>query len=289
MYFAKLNFNSEIYKVYEDGSILTEFLNKVFLNLTDKVAHIDDKGKKTKFITLLKDENGTWISGRIVLIAPGTNVSYDEVKDDIVETHDKNGANYVTFYFDLSREIIAFIPKRSFGHVMFVNAFKTLLELCVKDVAVEIFLEKNIHILKEKIYNLDSVQIVEIDIVPPNGDKEDFEALFGTKAEEIKETKATKFAITLAAPAKISIDVKSKYIDRLIMAVSKGFGKMVVRGKDKVGTKATVTSDKDAPFNRPVPDLDKDDLIEFPVYAKSGITELMAHKLAVDLEQKLQG
>src|SRR5665648_1128190 len=106
MYFAKLNFNSEIYKVYEDGSILTEFLNKVFLNLTDKVAHIDDKGKKTKFITLLKDENGTWISGRIVLIAPGTNVSYDEVKDDIVETHDKNGANYVTFYFDLSLSLI---------------------------------------------------------------------------------------------------------------------------------------------------------------------------------------
>lgn len=283
IYFAKLNFNSEIYNAYEDGAILTEFLNKVFVGLTEQVSYYDEKKRRMKFITLHKDNSGMWISGRIVLVAPGVNVSYDPIKDDIIEKYDENGAAYVTFYLDLNKESIAFVPKRAFGHVMFIDAFKKLTELCVKDVEVEIFIEKNIHVLREKIYKFKSVQTIEVDIVPPNGDKEDFEALFGTKSEEIKAARITKFKLNLASPAKIGIDVKSNYIDRLIKAVSKGFGKMVVKGKNQLGTGATLTSDNDAPFTIPIPDRDKDNLIEFPIYAKAGIAELIEHQVAIEV------
>jgi hypothetical protein len=283
MYFAKLNFNSEIYDVYENGALLTDFLNKVFTGLTEKVTFDDDKGRRFKFITLIKDEKGSWISGRLVLIAPGTVISYDPEKDDVIESYNKNGASYVTFYFDISKESIAFVPKRTFGHVMFIEMFKKLIELCVIDANVEIFLEKNIHMLREKIYKFKSVQTIEIDIVPPNGDKEDFEALFGTKADEIKETKATKFKINLAAPIKIGIDVKAKYIDRLIKAVSKGFGEMVVKGKNQANADQTLKSDKDAPYTMPIADMNKDNLVEFPIYARAGISELMEHRIAIEV------
>lgn len=283
MYFAKMNFNSEIYDVYEDGALLTDFLNKVFNSLTEKVTLKDDKDRKFKFITLIKDDRGSWISGRIVLIAPDTVITYDPDKDDIIESYNKNGASYITFYFDIARESIAFVPKRNFGHVMFIEMFKKLVELCVENVSVEIYLEKNIHVLREKIYNFKSVQIVEIDIVPPNGDKDDFDALFGTKADEIKETKATKFKINLAAPAKIGINVKSKYIDRLIRAVSKGFGEMVVRGKNQANADQTLKSDKDAPYTIAIDDKNKDNLVEFPTYARAGISELIEHRISIEV------
>ncbi|MBF7081868.1 DUF4747 family protein [Desulfallas sp. Bu1-1] len=283
MYFAKLNFNSQIYEVYDDESLKEKLLNQIFQDLSEKVIYIEEN-KKYKFITLEKNTSDFSITGRIVLVSPGVNISYDEVKDDVIEQFNENNATYVTFYFDLKTEEIAFVPKRDFGHQMFISMFKTLLEKCVPDIEVELYLEKNINQLREKIMKFANISIVDINIVPPNGDKEDFDALFSTKSDEIKETWATKFSIRLGGTAKKGINIASKYLNKMIVAVSKGYGEMKVTGKDNEGVRTVLTSSEEAPFTKSIPDLHKDSLSEIPNYAKSGIAELTTAKSTVKIE-----
>ncbi|KLU61449.1 hypothetical protein CEB3_c21280 [Peptococcaceae bacterium CEB3] len=282
MYFAKLNFNSEIYKVYDDASLKGKLLNQIYQGLTEKIMHVENN-EKYKFITLTKNPDDFWISGRLVLITPGINTSYDETSDDIVEELIDNKAAYVAFLFDLNKEEIAFVPKKDFGHNMFIREFKALLELAVPDMEVEIYLEKNVNMLLQRMKQLALIQQVQVHIVPPNGDKDDFDALFSTGSDEIRETWATKFGISLVAAAKTGINASSKYIRKLVAAVSKGYGKMEVIGKDVAGTRTKVTSDEDALYTKAIPDKDKDNLVEFPRYARAGIVEMLESKSTVEI------
>ena len=283
MYFAKLNFNSDIYKIYEDESLRRLLLDKVYSELSESVAHIENE-EKFKFITLIKNPDEFWISGRLILVAPGVNTSYDAETDDLIEEPIDNKAASVSFFFDVNKEQIAFVPKRDFGHNMFIREFKFLLEMCIKDMEVEIHLEKNINLLKEKMSKLSFAQKITVDIVPPNGDKAEYDALFSTGADEIKDTLATKFLIVLGATAKVGINLSSKYINKLTAAVSKGYGKMEVIGKDTAGNPAKVTSDVDALYTKAIRDQDKDNLVELPLIAKAAIAEILENKIRINIE-----
>lgn len=282
MYFAKVNVNSDIYDIYEDKNKLYDILSDLLININDKDKIVDkhpenDKQITIQFSSLSKSEN--CIYGRLVYYFDGINITFNKEKREIEEAPQENMAQYITFYFDVMKERIAFTYKKEFGRRMFIDYFEKMLNhFSSNDVIFEIYLEKNIKDLENKIRYYSKINEVEISVIPPNGDKEDFDNLFGNTSEDIKETNATKFYIRLQSAAKEGINVLSKMLQNSISIIGKGYGDIVFKGKDKANNKYTVTSSEQALYVKPIKDEYKDNLIEFPEIARSGINNLLSEK-----------
>jgi hypothetical protein len=277
VYFAKFNINEQIYNVYAEKGLMNKLLLKIYEGLNTRVQLKDSDGTY-KFITLDKNPDTLVVNGRVVLYAPGTHVSYDPEKDDITEREDDKMATYITFSFDIKREIIGFVPKRNFGRNQFINKFKDLVEACTDIGDVEIILEKDIGLLQEKLEAFEHVKEVNVSLIPPNDDEELFNRLFSTTSEEIKGTHATKFRINLTGTVRRGINIFSGYIQKLVTAVGLGYGDILVVGKNRTGEELTVKSDDAAPFTKPIFDNDKDSIPAIAEKTRAGATQLLAEK-----------
>lgn len=278
VYFAKFNINDEIYEVYADNSLREKILHKIYQGLNTKFSIQDNEGTY-KFITLDKNADNYLINGRIVHYGPGTHVTYDPDKDDVTESLDDKKASYVTFSFDVKNEIIGFVPKRDFGFKQFIKRFKSLVEKSAEVGEIQIFLETDTELLTERLKNLERVSEITVRLIPPNDDREDFRALFGTDAEDIEDSGATRFFIRLFTSSKRTIKVSSKYVQKLIRAIGLGYGYMFVSGYNKSGEKVTLKSEEDTPYTRPIHPNSKDSIPGIMEKTRAGITELKALKV----------
>lgn len=281
VYFAKFNINEKIYSVYKKQEQLTVLLNKIFLGLNTKVELRDSQIKKEvnyKFITLDKKEGV--INGRLVAYAPGTHVSYDEERDDVVETEDNKKATYITFCFDINKEIIGFVPKNDFGRNQFIERFKNLVEKMVPEIGeVEIYMENDKKALDEKLKSLNFVKDISVELIPPNNDKELFEILFNTKPEELSDTRGTKFIFKIRGTAKEGINIASNYIKRITLGVSIGYGKLIAIGKNRSKEDITIKSDKHALYTRGIAEHNKDSIPQIEEKTRAGAAELQMLKV----------
>ena len=288
LYFSKLNINSKIYDVYQDDNIRIEILNSIIEKMSQENEIIDTDKVRYKFCDLIKNYDEMYVAGRLVKIFEGENESYNKEKDtvDIIPADDC--ASHITFYFDVKNEQITFIRRRDFGYIQFNNCFKLLLEQYFDDVEFEVYLEKNIDQLKEKMAKFKQILKVEITIVPPNANDEDFRRLFGTNSEEFKETNATKYTQTLSTSAKNKkgINWRTDFFERMFYGIAKGYGDMSADGKNFSGERYTVTSDEDAPFTRPIPDNEKHSLSAITERGKQYISELISQKIRMELNEK---
>jgi hypothetical protein len=162
--------------------------------------------------------------------------------------------------------------------MQFINKFKNLVESSTNIGEVEIFLETDIRVLNEKLSPLKHVKEVSVTLIPPNDDKEDFEALFSTNSDEIKETNATKFDLSLFGTARRSINVASIYVQKWVKAIGQGYGKMSVIGRNNNGEEVTVRSEEEAPYRRPISENSKDSIPEVVEKTRAGIEHLNALK-----------
>lgn len=277
VYFAKFNINEEIYEVYSDKTLLEKLLFKIYTSLRTDLS-INDGDGTYKFTTLDKNPDTLVINGRLVKYGPGTHISYDEDADDIIETLDEKKASYITFCFDVQNEIIGFVPKRDFGHKQFLQRFKRLIEASSDIGEVQLFLETDTDKLEERIKFLEKVNEITVRLIPPNDDKEDFKALFGTEADDVEDSGATRFIISLFASATKTIKVSSKYVQNLLKAVGLGYGQMSVRGVNRSGEKVRIRSEQDTPYTRSILDLNKDSIPEISEKTRAGISELKGLK-----------
>lgn len=280
VYFAKFNVNEHIYKVYENQGLLNELLNKMYREINNEVKLVDNDGTY-KFINLDKNLDKLVINGRIVLYAPGIHSSYDDIEDNIVEEQDDKKATYITFSFDVQREIIGFVPKFNFGRKKFMEKFKDLVEACCDIGEVELFLENDSELLDEKLKVLSHTKEIDVRLIPPNGDKEEFKALFGLDSEELRKTDGTRFTFVIAGTAKKGVDISSKYISRFIKGVRLGYGKLKVKGKNSTGEDITINSEDDTPFTRPIADHNKDSIPAIQEKTRAGSVKLLATKARV--------
>lgn len=291
MYFSKFNINSEIYEVYKDDNIrikiLDDILQKMDADMTYEEPTKNDNKDIYKFCNLEKNFADRTITGRLVKIFKGELQSYDEKKDTINIVEKDDLASSCTFYFDLKTEQIAFITRKDIGYNQFNYFFKQLLELYFDDISFEIFLENNINELKEKIYSFKKILNTEVVIIPPNANTNDFDILFGTSAEEFKESKATKYTQRLEVPSKSKqgINPKSKFFDRMIFGIGKGYGQMTIKGKNKENELITITSAEDTPYKKPIPNVEKDSITAFAERGKAYITELVGKKVELKLDE----
>ncbi|MCQ5364735.1 hypothetical protein NOW01_06905 [Anoxybacillus salavatliensis] len=280
VYFAKFNINEKIYSVYEQKESLTELLNKIFRDINSDVV-LNDKDGNYKFISLDKNPDTLVVNGRLVVYAPGTHVSYDPNKDDVVERADDKMATYITFSFDIRREVIGFVPKRDFGRKQFIEKFKNLIEACTNVGEVEIFIESDLEELNAKLQYFKHVKEVSVDLIPPNNDKKEFDSLFSVNSEELKETNGTKFGMRIVGSAKQGINLGAKYLKRLVRGVSLGYGKILVLGKNTSGEDFSISSDDDAPFTRPISEKAKDSIPTIAEKTRAGAAQLLALKAKV--------
>lgn len=277
MYFAKINVNSNIYEVYKNPEMLDKILNNLLLSINQEEKIQIDGGDWIKFIHLDKDIEKRFIVGRLVKIFEDDIEIYDAEKDDVKPLSTKELAKSVTFYFDLRSEIVAFTTGRSLGYQQFVRYFNELINKYSKDAEFEVFLKKNSDVLNQQIKQLKSVSKVDITLVPPNSNEEEFDDLFPKSGDEIKETKATKIQQLLSAPKKsLGMNIESSYFKRIINGVVKGFGTVTVTGKNRDGEERTITSEKDAPQKRFIPNTAKNSIPAIKEFGRAYIVELLA-------------
>ncbi|MCB4844102.1 hypothetical protein LHW04_03370 [Bacillus tropicus] len=294
IYFAKFNINEKIYEVYDGKENLDELLTKVFLGMETDVELSEVRRKKNvnfKFITLNKDADKFTVSGRLVAYAPGVHVSYDEEKDDVVETQDNKKATYVTFYFDVRKETIGFVPKNDFGRKMFIERFKMLIEKLVPEVGeVEIILEKDSQILDEKLQLINHVDEISIDLIPPNNDKKLFESLFGINSDDLTETGGSTYSFKIKGTAKKGLNLASKFVENLVKGVIVGYGKLLARGQNRSGDPIQVNSEEQALYTKGIADINKDNIPEISEKSRAGIVRLATMKAMAkdDLIQRQQ-
>ncbi|WP_221641477.1 hypothetical protein [Listeria booriae] len=116
IYFAKMNINDEIFEVYKGEKELSSLLKKIYEKINNEDELYDEYGGRYKFFDLDKvvDDNtkgSLQILGRLGYIKKGVHSSYDPENDTAIDLEDKNKLEYVTFYFDVDRELIAFNSK----------------------------------------------------------------------------------------------------------------------------------------------------------------------------------
>ncbi len=291
MYFSKFNINSEIYAVYKDDTIRQKILNDV-LNLIDtKIIYeeqVNEQIYRYKFCDLEKDFGNRTITGRLVKIFKGEVQSYNSEEDTIDIKESDDCASSCTFFFDLKTEQIAFITRRDFGYNQFNGFFKKLIEMYFTDITFEIFLENNINELKERIYSFTKIISTEAIIIPPNANTADFEVLFGTTAKEFEESNATKYTqrFEVSSRSDKGINPRNSFFDRIFFGIGKGYGEMIVKGKDRNGENATITSSEDTPYKKQIPDIEKDSIIAFAERGELGISELIAKKMELKLDER---
>lgn len=288
VYFAKFNINAEIYDVYSGKTDINKLLNKIYNEINEEERLYEDKATY-KFISLDKLPDKSIINGRIVYYGPGTNTSYDATKDDVTEELDENKARYVTFSFDVENEIIGFVPRNNFGYKQFLERFKKLVEACADIEEVELFLETDAEDLEQRINFLKKIQKIEVELIPPNNDREDFKMLFGQEAQDLQDTGATKFYLKLTATSKRTIKSSSKYVKRLLKAVGLGYGQMTIIGKNTSGEDVRIKSNDDTPFLRPISEYSKTSIPDVAEKTRAGISDLRRLKATRKVREIEQG
>ncbi|MGO5442664.1 hypothetical protein ACTQXY_03930 [Faecalimonas sp. LCP19S3_D12] len=293
MYFYKFNINAEIYNVYKDENLQNKILNDVFSKISSDLSYVygyedgeDDEPVEYKFCDLIKSQDDMTITGRLVKIYDGEIESYDRKNDTVTHSYEEDRASSATFYFDVIHEEIAFITRQGLGYLQFGVYFRRLLETKFPEGSFELILEKNVGELKQKIYNMSRVLKVSCTIIPPNANESEFGNLLGPSVEEFKETGATKYTQKMEVPArgKNTIATKSKFFNRLLYAVGKGYADLVVEGKDKKNERLVVNSDKDAPYRIPIPDREKDSLTAFKEHGKTNVSILLRDKTLITVK-----
>jgi hypothetical protein len=288
LFFSKVNINSNIYDVYKDIKLKDKILDELILKLNQDMELIDVDKSRYKFCDLEKDFDQRVVVGRLVKIFEGENENYVPEKDTVDVIPSENCASHITFYFDLKTEILVFPTKRNFGHSQFNDHFKELINNYFEDTEFEIFLEKSIDELRTKLSNFKQILRADVTIIPPNANDEEFKKLLGLDFEEFKETNATKYKQTLTTSKKNKegVNWKSKFFERMFLGIGKGYGEMVVEGKDGIGNQYTVNSDEDAPLTRPIPENEKDSIASIKEYAKKYIPEIISVKSRMKLSNE---
>jgi hypothetical protein len=232
LYFAKVNINSHIFKVYEDKSKLNEILKLVFLNLKEGVSYTKSNLNYTengetftydadfKLSQIQKFDDNT-IVGSVIktsyLFANKLNEKTGEVTKIPVEN-----SEVIEFYFDVYKEIITYYRTNRFGYAEFPQAFKELLNLCMSSKREEYNFEVsllreglNVEDIQKQLIRIGRLETLKIEIIPPNPDDELLDGIQHNGEEYITGIKEGN--ITYTSTAFESKDSRGLNIDAKII------------------------------------------------------------------------
>lgn len=284
MYFAKMNVNEDIYEVYNDKRELTKLLVLIFEGITPKPDFYDEKGGRTKFFDLNISSEGMKVTGRLGYIKPGVHSSYDPETDSAIDTKDNNKIEYITFYFDVDEEMLAYVVNPILGRKKVPESFAKLIKKG-SGIGVEFSIEANVNTIRADIKRYERIGKLHVKLLPPNGDKDDFNKLMGLTLEDVEESNATKVNQEFQTQRKAGINPNSKLVQNFIDGAGLGYAEISLTGKDQHGENLELNSSENAPFTRSV-DSDKTKNINtITDIGKAGIYDIDKYRTKLRLKK----
>lgn len=287
VYFAKININSKIFDVYKERVSADDILKELFDNIDqEKRLKVDEKDNIwVKFINIEKDYDKNFIAGRVLQIFEDDIEIYDEKCDDTTPLPSKNLARTITFFFDLRYEIIAFTTSQRFSKKKVVEYFQKLINSYSK-ITFEVFLLQDRDLIYNKIKAFKKISKINIVLIPPNSNKDEFIELFPKNYEEISEIGATKIEQNfLATRTPDGVNIKSGFFNRVISAISKGFGSIKISGQNKENENLEITSQENAPYRKSIPKNQRNSISAIKERGRSGIVEFLAKVSNIDKKE----
>lgn len=286
VYFAKININKDIYKVYDKKTKKDDILSNLmdqdwqavqydyFIKEKDETGN--NKSETVKFISIDKFYDERYIVGRLVKIYKDDIHLYDKALDDIEDLPQKDLARSVAFYFDLNKEIVAFVNKQKLTYRKFIELFEKLINLIYGEEMFVVILKKNNIEFQKKIKIFDNIKRIEISLIPPNSSSEEFSDLFPNSDEEIKESNITNMNFKYSSRyTEEGLNIDSPLFLRAIDATVKGWGEMSIHGKNTEGQRVTVVSSIHAPYRRSINTNERDSFEAIKNISLAGISDLM--------------
>lgn len=277
LYFAKVNVNNDIFKVYEGEKSIEKILNRLILsvNTEDNIILPKNRGY-IKFITLSTNVEKSFISGRLIRIFEDDIQLYNFEKDDVEELPQDKLARTSTFYFDVQHELIGFTVGKYFGPKQFCDYFEQLINKCTEEGTFNVTLQKDEDSFTERVKRFSKITTIKFRIVPKNPCQKEFNDWYANPAS-IESVEANQAELTYSANSKNTrgLNFDNAYIQNLIKGLGYGYISSVVSGLMPGGEKGTVSSDKDAPRRFSIPDKDKTSIPDVNKHTKAIIPQVL--------------
>ena len=277
MYFAKVNVNNDIFKVYKGEEDIDKVLNKLILNIDNKEKIMLSKNKgHIKFISLTTDIEKRFISGRLIRIFEDDIQMYNLDKDDVEELPQDKLARTSTFFFDVQHELIGFTTGKYFGPKQFCDYFEQLINKYTGEGTFNVTLQKDEESFDERVKRFSKISVIRFKIVPKNPCKDEFNNWYANP-ESIESVEANQVDITYSANNKNEqgLNFNNNYIKNILKGLGIGYISAFVSGLMPGGIKATVVSDKDAPRRFSIPDKDKTSIPSVHEHAQAFIPQIL--------------
>lgn len=292
LYFAKMNVNDQIYEVYDKDGLLSKLKQNIFLGISTKEDIPDDKGGRYKFFDLDKpNDTSLTITGNLGYINAGVHSSYDPDSDDAIDITDKNKLEYITFYFDVEHEILAYMTVPVLSRKKVLSVFTELILKGTKKyeeqgIGVEFIPETNLTDLNDELKKFQHLSKVEVKLVPPNGDKEDFKSLSSIDVAEVQDANATNIKQTFGTRSKKGLNKKSTLIKKIKRSVGLGFAIAHFYGKNSNNEDIDTNTAKDSLFTKNVPSNSTKKQAIIKEKGKAGVNQILLNKKNIRMEKK---
>lgn len=279
LFFSKMNINDEIYQVYEGEVQLNDLLNEIYEKLTNKASLPEDRGGRYKLFDIDKFENNI-IQGRLGYIKAGVHSSYDPDNDTAIDIEDKNKMEYITFYFDVQNEMFVYTTTP----VLTSKTVRLMLENLIKvstNIGVKFIMESNISALEQELRKFDVLKKVILDVVPPNGDKNEFASLFSLNADTVAESGATSIKQQYSTRSKEGLNKESTLIKNAKDGISLGYAEGEFQGVDIHGEKLDFKTTTSAPYTKNIRNNENKSKSIIAEKARAGISNILSFKASI--------
>lgn len=279
LFFSKMNINDEIYQVYDGTANINDLLNEIYTGINNREAIYDDKGGRYKLFDLDKLENNI-IHGRLGYIKSGVHSSYNPDTDTAIDIEDKNKIEYVTFYFDVYNEMLAYTVLPIMRKERILTIFEGLIKQST-DIGVKFIIETDMRSLNNKLSKFEIIKKVVLDLVPPNGDKNEFASLFSVNADKVADAEATSIKQQYSTRSSEGLNKDSSLIKDAKDGIALGYANGTFLGADAHGEKLEVNTTSNTPYTKNIPDRENKSKSSIAEKARAGISALLFLKAEI--------
>lgn len=237
LYFAKMNINSHIYRVYDDKSVMKMIFDKIYSEIKENVKfekkfisiHDGFEYVQTDVFSFVKLDKMIGNSNDRIIYGKVLKQGHKYLKQGIGDNGElvSNKVPYLeenTFLFDVEKEVIAFHRSQNFGYKEFVEAFQGLLNACLNEVDTEAvfsfdvsLITKGIKIgeIKSELKKMGPLEELQITIIPPNPNSDILDEMdqHGQVLKEMKEGNINTYVVRLGSTDSKGVDLESKVVN----------------------------------------------------------------------------
>lgn len=290
LHFVKMNINNKIYEVYANKDLLPKLLQDIFLGISAKEQIYDDKGGRYKFFDIDKKDDMT-ITGNLGYIKAGVHSSYDPNTDDAIDITDKNKLEYITFYFDVEHEILAYMTLPVLNTKKVPMLFTRLIKEGTKNyeddgIVVEFMPISNSENLDRELKKFKHLSRIEAKLVPPNGDKADFAELTSINADDLQDANVTNAQQTYKSNSKDGLNMNSNLVNKLKKGSELGFVVAKLFGKNTNNEEITTDTAENSPYIKNVPSKSTKSQSVIREKGSAGVNNILINRAKIKSEKE---